>query len=351
MSKSSFLRLMLRTARRLIDPVQPAEDARAPLVAGGKRAAPGRVVEIQGFGSNPGALRMLVYAPSARPSGNGPLIVLLHGCGQDAAAFAAQTGWLALAERIGASVLLPEQQQANSRGRCFNWFKPSDARRGRGEALSILQMVNAAAKKFNADRSRIFIAGLSAGGAMTAALLAAYPGVFNAGAIIAGMPVGAAQNLPMAVLRMRQADPYKGRAALADAVYRSAPAHSHIVWPRVSIWHGGDDQVVDPANGVQLAQQWSAVHGFQEASSQTTEGLAPSQRHQTWGAPPQAAVELWQVADLGHGYPIDGQRGDGSAPGFAVIDVGVSATDHIARFWGIGDGPAARGQNYDAGRT
>ena len=87
MSKSSFLRLMLRTARHLIDPIQPAEDARDPAVAGVKRVVPGRVSEITGFGSNPGELRMHVYSPAPRLPLNAPLIVLLHGCGQDAAGF------------------------------------------------------------------------------------------------------------------------------------------------------------------------------------------------------------------------------------------------------------------------
>lgn len=335
MSKSSFLRLMLRTARHLIDPSHPAEEARESAPVGVKRVVPGRVTEMTGFGSNPGELRMFVYTPAPRLPLNAPLIVLLHGCGQDAAAFAAQAGWIGLADRIGAAILLPEQQSANSRGRCFNWFQPADVRRGRGEALSILQMVNAAAKKFGSDRSRIFIAGLSAGGAMTAALLAAYPSVFNAGAIVAGMPVGAAQNLPMAVLRMRQADPYKGREALAEAVRRSAPAHSKNIWPRVSIWQGGEDRIVDPGNAQQLAAQWGAVQGLADTTVVETQGLPPGVHHRAWGDDPRPPVELWTIDPMGHGFPIDGTGTNGSQPGFAVLEAGISATDHIARFWGL----------------
>jgi poly(hydroxyalkanoate) depolymerase family esterase len=88
-----------------------------------------------------------------------------------------------LARRLRVALVLPEQTFANNRGRCFNWYRATDVRRGSGEAKSIRQMVRVATERFRSDRRRVFMAGLSAGGAIAAALLAAYPAVFAAGAV------------------------------------------------------------------------------------------------------------------------------------------------------------------------
>src|SRR3954466_11248832 len=105
-----------------------------------KTTASAQVMEIADFGSNPGRLRMLVYAPPRLPSG-APLIVVLHGCHQDAMGFAANAGWLALARQCRCALILPGQTAENNRGRCFNWHRPADARRGSGEVMSIRRMV------------------------------------------------------------------------------------------------------------------------------------------------------------------------------------------------------------------
>lgn len=163
------------------------------------------VSEIVGFGSNPGALRMLVHAHARMPAGR-PLVVVLHGCGQDVAAFADASGWVALADELGFALLMPEQVHANNRGGCFNWFRPDDVRRSSGEAMSIRQMLRVAIARYACDPRRIFIVGFSAGGGMAAAMLAAYPAVFAAGGNIAGMPVGCAQTQVAAMLHMRRAN-------------------------------------------------------------------------------------------------------------------------------------------------
>jgi poly(hydroxyalkanoate) depolymerase family esterase len=277
---------------------------------------------------------MFVYAPSQRLSAGAPLIVVMHGCGQDAALFAANSGWIALAERIGAVLLLPEQTSENNRGRCFNWYQPADVRRGSGEAMSIRQMVRAAIKQLACDRRRVFIVGLSAGGAMAAALLAAYPAVFAAGAVVAGMPVGTAGNSTLALLRMRSADRYRGRIALAEAVRSAAPRRSTRSWPRLSIWQGGHDRLIDPVNAEVLAAQWSALHGFGEIP--TSEAIPMSGvRLRSWGRSKRRVVELWTIADMGHGFPIDPRLTGGGRTGFGVLDVGLPAAHHIALFWGI----------------
>jgi len=293
----------------------------------------GRVVEVSDFGPNPGDLRMFVFAPPKRLPAGAPLIVVLHGCGQSAASFARDSGWIAVAKDVGAALLLPEQSSKNNHSRCFNWFQPGDVRRGGGEAASIRQMVRAAIRRFKSDQRRVFIVGLSAGGAMTAAMLAAYPATFAAGAVVAGMPVGAAYNGASALLRMRHAERLVNRRILADAVRRAAPpTRKPRAWPRISIWQGEKDKLVDPRNAEALATQWSAAHGF-DGPPTTEASPLPGVRRRLWSKPKGPAVEIWTVAEMGHGFPVDGA--DGGHGSFGITKVGLPAARLIARFWGI----------------
>lgn len=296
-------------------------------------SAAGRVVEVENFGANPGELRMWVYAPRQRLPPKAPLIVVLHGCGQGAAAFARDAGFIALAEQLNLPLLLPEQNAKNNQGRCFSWYQPGDARRGGGEAASIRNMTRAALRRFNSDPRRVFIVGLSAGAAMSAALLAAYPSTFAGGAVVAGMPVGAASNGAMALMRMRRAERLVSRRQLAEAVLRAAPPTQKArAWPKIAIWQGEKDRLVDPRNADALAAQWSAAHGFDEAPSEDFSYRA-GLRRRAWSRGGRALVEYWTVAEMGHGFPIDAAKA--GHVGFGVLDVGVSAASLIARFWGL----------------
>jgi poly(hydroxyalkanoate) depolymerase family esterase len=318
-------RLGLTAARLMARAWVPAVAAARPALL------PGRTEEVQRFGANPGGLRMFVHLPPVMPPPGAPLIVVLHGCRQDAVGFAADAGWLALAAEVGAPLVLPEQSIANHRHRCFSWYRPGDVGRGLGEAKSIRQMVSFAVRQFGSDRRRVFIAGLSAGGAMTAAMLAAYPAVFAAGAVVAGMPVGAAANAPMALLRMHRADPSQSRAALVAAV-RGRRVSGR--WPRLSIWQGGRDHTVDPANAELLAAQWSGLHGLPPEPAAEARP-APGVRRRCWGRASRPAVELWTLDEAGHGFPIEA-RAEGRA-GRWVLDAGLSGTRRIASFWGLLD--------------
>jgi poly(hydroxyalkanoate) depolymerase family esterase len=320
-----------RTTRRLGQaitrwmtvPLAPAQQPAPPVGEG--------LVEVARFGSNPGRLRMLVFHPSRRPAPGAPLILLLHGCRQDGAAFAAQSGWIALAERLSIPLVIPEQNAGNHRHRCFRWYEPQHNARGAGEAMSIRQMLRHASREFGSDRRGVFILGLSAGGAMAAALLAAYPAVFAAGAVVAGLPVGAATTPAMAMLRMRRADPFATGHGLAAAVRARTRARPGRPWPRISIWQGQQDRVVDPANARQLAVQWAALHGCPEAPTDD-EMPSPGQRHRVWRARGAPVAELWTLEGMAHGYPIAPGCG---RPGPWVLPGGIAATRHIAAFWGL----------------
>ncbi len=307
---------------------------------------PGGVSEVPAFGSNPGGLRMLVHARARLPAGR-PLVVVLHGCGQRAADFAAGSGWLALADEMGFALVLPEQVYDNNRNRCFNWFRPDDVRRGRGEAMSIRQMLRVAVARYTSDPKRIFIVGFSAGGGMAAAMLAAYPAVFAAGAAVAGMPVGCAQTLMGAMLHMRRADTLRPAAALAGDVRAVTLARTRRVWPRLSIWQGGRDRTVDPANADALAAQWGALHGLDAAPR--TDEVATTYRRRTWGQPDRpSAVELWTLPGVGHGFPVDPRAAAGGRTGPWMVDAGLSAARHIAAFWRLDGGDG--GQRSRVGR-
>lgn len=298
----------------------------------------GRLRPVAGFGHNPGGLRMLAYAPPNLPRG-APLVATLHGCQQTAVGYAEGAGWLDLAERLGFALVAPEQVQANNPQLCFNWFEPGDTRRGEGEAASIRAMVAHAATLFGTDPARVFVTGLSAGGAMTAALLATYPDVFAAGAVVAGLPYGAAANVQEAFAAMFQGRSRPPRE-WGDLV-RGASRHAG-PWPRVSIWHGEADTTVRPGAAEQLARQWSDVHGQTGAPSAVS--TASGRPYFAWRSKAgEPVVEMHLLPGLGHGTPLSttGAEGLGEAGPF-LIEAGVSSSLEIARFWGLA-GPAEAG--------
>jgi poly(hydroxyalkanoate) depolymerase family esterase len=286
----------------------------------------GQFVTFDEFGPNPGRLRMLVHTPAGNAAAGRPLVLMLHGCGQSPAEFAAASGWLDLADRLTIPLVLPEQALENNRHRCFHWFQPTDTARDRGEAGSIASMTRTAIAHFGSDSGRVFVLGLSAGGAMAASLLAAYPDVFTAGAVVAGLPVGAALSATEAWLRMASAGPELRSSVWADQVRRVAPPGYRGPWPRLSIWHGGNDTMVAPDNALLLAKQWRALHGLAEQPARDL--VEAGARHRAWGD----AVELWTLPGMAHGYPVGGGTG---RPGPFVLDYGIPATAHIARFWGL----------------
>ena len=288
----------------------------------------GRLVAFDGFGNNPGKLRMLTYIPAG--VAGSPLVVLLHGCNQDATAFAVDSGWIELAERLHFPLVIPEQAKANNAGRCFQWFHPADTKRDHGEAASIAAMTQAAIRRFQSDPRQVFIVGLSAGAAMAVAMLAAYPELYAAGASVAGLPVGAAHSAMQAMRRMASAGPDQSPEAWAGLVRAAAPDGFDGPWPRLSVWQGQGDTTVAPENANLLTTQWRALHGL--SAPAMAEQVRNGVQHRVWPDGTRRSVELWSLPHFSHAYPA-GTRV--VPPGRFVEQAPVDATAAIARFFGL----------------
>jgi poly(hydroxyalkanoate) depolymerase family esterase len=293
-------------------------------------ARPTRLRELTGFGANPGNLRMFAFAPERLPP-NAPIVIALHGCTQTADEYDLGTGWSSLADRLGFAVVYPQQQPTNNPKSCFSWFLSGDITRGYGEALSIKEMVEHAITTFAADRSKIFVTGLSAGGAMASVMLATYPELFAGGAIIAGLPYGCASNVQQAFEAMF-ADEGPAAQTLGDRV--RAASRYRGPWPKISVWHGTSDPIVKPSNGQAIIRQWANVHGLSDNPSY--QELIGSHTRRVWSdAKGTALIEAFSISGMAHGVPLamtEGEESCGTAGAF-FLDVGISSTHHIACFW------------------
>jgi poly(hydroxyalkanoate) depolymerase family esterase len=293
-----------------------------------------RLQELTAFGANPGNLRMLVYRPKQSLSGP-PLVVALHGCSQTAEEYDRGTGWSSLAERFGFVVLYPQQQQSNNPKNCFSWFLPGDTTRGHGEALSIQQMVEHAIQRYGVDRRKVFVTGLSAGGAMAGVMLATYPEVFAGGAVIAGLPYGCARTAQQAFDAMFT-DQRSSAGALGDRI-RAASTYRG-PWPKISIWHGTADPIVKLSNAEETIRQWVDVHGL--ATTPSYEEKVGRHIRRVWNdIEGNTLVEAFLISGMAHGVPLaaasDGNRC--GTPGPFFLEAGISSTHNIAKFWGLDD--------------
>ena len=292
------------------------------------------LVEVTGFGANPGDLKMFSFVPDElqpKPA----LVVVLHGCGQTASGYDLGAGWSSLATRYGFALLMPEQQASNNPNGCFNWFNPEDTARDSGEACSIRQMITRMAGDAGVDPHRVFVTGISAGGAMTSVMLATYPEVFAGGAIIAGLPFGVATNVREALSGMFQS-PSHPAGELGDLV-RHASNHKG-PWPKLSVWHGSADRTVNPANANEIVKQWLDVH--QLPSAPMSEGTVDGYPHQVWwNADGETTVESYTITDMAHGTPLGVADNDEryGAQGAFLIEAGISSSYHIASFFGLTD--------------
>jgi poly(hydroxyalkanoate) depolymerase family esterase len=299
-----------------------------------ERDGAGHLTEVHRFGANPGALRMLTYAPPDLEPG-AALVVALHGCTQTASSFDLACGWSDLAARHGFALLFPQQDRANNAGGCLNWFNPADTERGGGEAASVHAMIEHLVRTRGIGRERIHVTGLSAGGAFANVMLATYPELFAGGAILSGLAYGVATQLQSAITLMTQGNPLPAQDLAARV--RRASAHAG-PWPRVSVWHGLSDAVVVPANGMEVARQWCAVQGLAEADGRPEQDGAATRR--VWrDRTGNIAVTLTLLPKFGHAVPLsltdpDPDRRCGQTGAFAA-EAGVSAPWEIARDWNL----------------
>jgi poly(hydroxyalkanoate) depolymerase family esterase len=301
----------------------------------------GDLTEVTSFGDNPGGLKMFVHAP---PGGKAAAVVVaMHGCTQGASDYTS-AGWNELADKAGFAVVYPEQTTANNAQRCFRWFDKAQIEREGSEAKSIAAMTAHAKQEYGATKA--YVTGLSAGAAMTSVMLATYADLFEAGAIMAGLPYACATS---------QTDAYTcmsgSKDKTAEAWAALVPASTRAAAPRVSIWHGDADWVVRPANETQLVRQWTGVAGVAEKPTTTaTEGPATHAEYKDSAG--VVRVESWLVKSMSHGVALDPKAGCGKA-GAYLLDEGLCSTTKAATFFGLiaADGTPTPGASSGGGTS
>jgi len=275
------------------------EHAHAPQPTAAETPSPGRFVD-GSFTEKAGTRAFKLFIP---PAGNGPvpLIVMLHGCTQNPDDFAAGTRMNELARQRGFYVLYPEQtRHANSSG-CWNWFKHNHQSRGQGEPAILAGMTRDVVARHAIDPRRIYVAGLSAGGAMAAILGTAYPDMFAAVGVHSGLPAGSANDLPAALGAMK--------TGAAPPVHVGAS-------PPTIVFHGDKDTTVHPKNGEMVIQ--ATIARAPAESSRARCGAGHEFTRAIYTAPDGRVVaEHWLVHGAGHAWSGGSARGsytDGSGP-------------------------------------
>lgn len=185
-----------------------------------------------------------------------PLVVMLHGCTQTPDTFAAETEMNALGEQHTFLVLYPEQTFSSNISKCWNWFDPNHQARGKGEPASIANLVNTIQSRYAIDEQRVYVAGLSAGGAMSVIMGATYPDLFAAIGISAGLEYKAATSLVTANMAMLYGGPHPDQQG--TLAYQAMGNAKRVV--PVILFHGTADYRVAPINGDQILSQWAQTN-------------------------------------------------------------------------------------------
>lgn len=280
-----------------------------------------------------------LYIPSRQGDEPNPLIVMLHGCTQSADDFAAGTRMNFAAEVRGCFVVYPEQPQAANASKCWNWFRSADQDRDQGEPALIAGITRQIMKKHNIDPRRVYVAGLSAGGAAAAIMGETYPDLYAAVGVHSGLACGSAHDLPSAFAAM------SGKASINGV---GAPRASTRVMPTI-VFHGDRDKTVHPCNSVKVIARANADNQFFGTTlckrTAAGDGYSHSVQRDAEG---RSVLELWQLHGAGHAWS------GGNPAGSYTSQDGPNATEEMLRFfldhrrppW-EGDGAGYRGNKRD----
>lgn len=260
----------------------------------------------QGIVENPGNLNAYVHEPLKKPAKKIPLVIVLHGCNQDAAEISSGSGWNKLADSLNFFVLYPEQKAANNMIKCFNWFLKDDQEKDKGEIGSIHQMVKYAVSHYPIDTSKIFIYGASAGAAMSVNYMACYPSSIKSGAILAGTAYKQVDSPMKSFSEMKQPTMFsdsilRKRLYSQDSLYKGE-------FPQLIVIHGTDDKVVNYGNGEVLVKQWkTAFKVTAESQKQVAAGVnTPTiMRTEYKDAKGRPVIILYKANKWGHYLMID----------------------------------------------
>jgi len=293
------------------------------------------IVEVKDFGSNPGNLQMYQYVPAGLDK-NAPLVVVLHGCIQNADTIAVQSGWNKLADEHKFMVLYPQQKMVNNLKKCFNWYMESDMQRDSGETASIKQMIDFAIKENKIDNKRVFITGISGGGAMTSVVMANFPGTFNAGAVMAGIPFGAAKDLKTAFSAMK-GETVKTGKKWANAIKSINPDYNG-KYPRIALFHGVKDPYVAIVNSKEIAKQYASIHSLEnEPEIIKNFDENPKVTIEKYKDANNMDVVILYSINMGHGISVDPGKGEkqGGKKSTFSHDTNFHSTYWTAKFFGI----------------
>jgi poly(hydroxyalkanoate) depolymerase family esterase len=284
--------------------------------------APGEFLD-HSFSAAAGTRRYKLYVPSTPATEPRPLIVMLHGCTQDPDDFAAGTAMNALAEEHGCLVLYPEQAREANPTLCWNWFEVPHQTRDGGEPSLIAGMTREVIERWQADPKRVYVAGLSAGGAMAAIMGAAYPDVYAAVGVHSGLPVGRARDLITGLAAMKKVPAGAGKKA--GKLRQRVP---------VIVFHGDRDATVHPDNGEAVLQQFvhpapgapgEPLHRVQERSGGAG-GRGYTRTAMQDGAG-RSVAEYWELHGAGHAW-------SGGRPTGSYTDpAGPDASGEMLRFF------------------